>query len=75
MYKLILFITLLLSFSIDTIANAYIGPGMAGGVIAATIGVIIAIFAAIFGILYFPIKRFFKNKKQKKTSEQINEQK
>ena len=74
MYKLILFITLLL-FSIDTIANAYIGPGMAGGVIAATIGIIIAIFAAIFGILYYPIKRFFKNKKQKKTSEQINEQK
>ena len=73
MYKLILFVTLLL-FSIDTIANAYIGPGMAGGAIAATTGVIIAIFAAIFGILYYPIKRFFKNKKQKKTNEQINEQ-
>ena len=51
-------------------AHAYIGPGMGGGFIAATIGVIVAIFAAIFGILWFPIKRFLKNRKQKKTNEQ-----
>lgn len=47
-------------------ANAYIGPGMGGGIIAATIGVIVAIFAAIFGILYFPIKRHLRQRKNKK---------
>jgi F0F1-type ATP synthase membrane subunit b/b' len=43
---------------------------MGGGIIAATLGIIVAIIAAIFGILYFPIKRFMKNRKKK-----INEQK
>ena len=28
-------------------AHAYIGPGMGGGIIAATIGVVVAIFAAM----------------------------
>jgi O-antigen/teichoic acid export membrane protein len=48
-------------------AHAYIGPGMGGGIIAATLGVVVAIFAALFGVVYFPIKRFFKNRNQKKT--------
>jgi|TARA_B100001964_G_C14024067_1_gene505213 hypothetical protein len=67
MYKLIL-LFLLLIFSLPS--YAYIGPGMGGGIIAATLGIIVAIIAAIFGILYFPIKRFMKNRKKK-----INEQK
>ncbi len=46
------------------ISYAYLGPGMGGGFIAATIGIIIAIFAILFGILWFPIKRFFNKKKQ-----------
>ena len=50
---------------IPTNAYAYLGPGMGGGILAATIGVIIAIFAALFGIFWFPIKRFLKNKKNK----------
>ena len=57
---------------ISSSAHAYIGPGLGGGVIAATLGVIIAILAALFGILYFPIKRLIKNRKQKN---KINEQK
>jgi len=44
---------------------AYIGPGMSGGLIATIIGIIGAIFLAIFGILYYPIKRFFKNRNKK----------
>tara|TARA_B100001123_G_C14645947_1_gene763660 strand:- start:37 stop:237 length:201 start_codon:yes stop_codon:yes gene_type:complete len=50
---------------ISSPAYAYIGPGMGGGLIAATLGVIVAIFAALFGVIYFPIKRFFKNRKKK----------
>jgi len=32
----------------------------------ATIGIVIAIFAAIFGIIWFPIKRFIQKRKEKK---------
>ena len=45
---------------------AYIGPGMGGGIIAAIFGIIAAFFLALFGVLYYPIKRAFKNKKKKK---------
>ena len=46
---------------------AYIGPGMGGGVIAAIFGIIAAFFLGLWGILYYPIKRAFKNKKKKNT--------
>ena len=59
MFKLVL---ILYSFSI-VYAHAYLGPGTGAGLIAATLGVVIGIFAAIFGILWFPLKRFLKNKK------------
>ena len=52
---------------IDLSANslfAYIGPGMGGGVIAAIFGIIAAFFLGLWGILYYPIKRAFKNKKK-----------
>ena len=54
--------------SISSPAEAYIGPGMAGGVIVAILGLLVAIFAGIFGILWFPIKRFLKKQSKKKTN-------
>ena len=45
---------------------AYIGPGMGGGVIAAIFGIIAAFFLGLLGIIYYPIKRAFKNKRKKK---------
>ena len=45
---------------------AYIGPGMSGGIFAAVIGFFCAILLGLFGILYYPIKRALKNKKDKK---------
>ena len=45
---------------------AYIGPGMGGGVIAIVIGFFAAIFLALWGILYYPIKRAFKRRKDNK---------
>lgn len=44
-------------------ALAYIGPGVAGGVIATVVGVLGAIFLAIVGVLYYPIKRMLKGRK------------
>ena len=54
---------------------AYIGPGMGGGVIAAIFGIIAAFFLGLWGILYYPIKRAFKNKKKKMLSKKVNQQK
>ena len=58
----------LVFFLITTSAFAYLGPGVGGGVIAATIGVIVAIFAALFGLIWFPVKRLLKKRKEKKTT-------
>jgi len=54
-------------FSNQNLLFAYIGPGMGGGVIAAIFGIIAAFFLGLWGILYYPIKRAFKNKKKKNT--------
>ena len=65
MYKIILVLVFFLIF--ENTSYAYMGPGIGGGIIVATLGVIIAIFAAIFGILWFPIKRFLKKVKPNST--------
>jgi hypothetical protein len=48
---------------------AYIGPGMGGGVIAIVVGFFAAIFLALWGILYYPIKRALKRRKDKKIAQ------
>ena len=47
---------------------AYIGPGMGGGVIAAVIGFFAAIVIGLWAILYYPIKRALKKRREKKIS-------
>tara|TARA_B100001093_G_scaffold226002_1_gene216557 strand:- start:2010 stop:2228 length:219 start_codon:yes stop_codon:yes gene_type:complete len=66
MYKLTLisFIFFLTTSS----SYAYLGPGVGGGIIAATIGVIVAILAALFGLIWFPIKKLLKKRKEEKKS-------
>ena len=61
MNKINLIIALLI---ISSPVFAYIGPGMGGGVFAAVLGVVGAILLALFGILYYPIKRMLKNRKK-----------
>ena len=65
MSKSILFLSL---FLISLPSYAYIGPGMSGGVIMAIIGFFAALFLGLWGILYYPIKRALKNRKDKKMS-------
>ena len=45
--------------------QAYVGPGMSGGVIAVVFGILGAIILALFGVLYYPIKRAFKGRRTK----------
>ena len=70
MLNLISTVCIITFFSI-TNSNAYLGPGLGLGIIASTLGIIIAVLLAIFGIIWFPIKRLLlrnknKNKKNKK---------
>ena len=45
---------------------AYVGPGMGGGLIAAVLGFFAAILLALWGILYYPIKRWLKKRRKRK---------
>ena len=65
MNKSLLFLSI---FIISIPSHAYIGPGMGGGVIAAVIGFFAAILLGLWGILYYPIKRALKKRKDKKMS-------
>ena len=69
MSKFIVFLSL---FLIHIPAHAYIGPGMGGGIIIAIIGFIAAIFIALFGIIYYPIKRALKKRKVTEVKKQKN---
>lgn len=44
-------------------AQAYIGPGLAAGTIAAVLGVIGAVLLAVFAIVYYPVKRMLRRRK------------
>ena len=47
------------------IAFAYIGPGAGLSVVGSILAFLAAIVVAIFGFLFFPIRRFLRNRKLK----------
>jgi hypothetical protein len=57
-----LFFTILLATSFQS--YGYIGPGTGLGAIISALGVVGAILLAIIGIVYYPIKRFIKNRRK-----------
>ena len=63
--------TLLISLSIllPEYAHAYIGPGLGAGTIGVVLGIIGSVLIAIFAIVWYPLKRFFKKKKSKQQPE------
>lgn len=58
-YKKIMMLLLLCPFT----AYAYIGPGMGAGAIATVLGLIGSVFLILLAILYYPIKRIIKKRK------------
>jgi hypothetical protein len=48
---------LLISLLAPTPAFAYIGPGLGAGAVAAVLAVLGAILLQIFSVIYYPIKR------------------
>lgn len=61
-----LYLIILFSFSFTNSSFAYLGPGMGAGLIMTALGVIVAIFVGLFGLIWFPVKRFIKKRKEKK---------
>lgn len=48
-------------------AQAYIGPGVGAGAIAAVLGVLGSIFLALVAVIYYPFKRLLKRRKAAST--------
>jgi hypothetical protein len=59
----LLFLILLVFVSIYSTAHAYVGPGLGLGVIGAIIGVVVAVFLAIVGVVWYPVKRLLRKMK------------
>lgn len=64
MYKLGLYASLLIAL-LATPVHAYIGPGAGAGAIAIVLGILASIFLAFLAILWYPIKRLFRGRKEK----------
>ncbi len=47
-------------------AHAYVGPGLGAGLLATVLGILGSIFLLIVGVIYYPIKRFLKQKRKAK---------
>lgn len=56
-------ITLMMIVVFPQAAWAYVGPGAGIGAIAAFIGVVLCLLLAVFGFLWYPIKRFRQKRK------------
>jgi hypothetical protein len=57
-------LALLLAIS-SPAAMAYIGPGAGAGLIATVLGLFAALVLALLGIVYYPLKRFLRNRKSR----------
>ena len=66
MKKLIAFLILVL----PNLSFAYLGPGAGGGIIVATIGLVLTIILFLIGLIWWPMKKFLKKifKKNKKNN-------
>ncbi|WP_245223315.1 MULTISPECIES: hypothetical protein [unclassified Ruegeria] len=61
----------MLFLALPSPAFAYIGPGAGLGAIAVTIAVLLGVLFLIVGLVWFPLKRLIK--KRKESAEQDNE--
>ena len=62
----IVFLILLISALLIDYSYAYVGPGLGLGAIGAFVGIIVAIFLAIVGIIWYPLKRMVRKLKAAK---------
>ena len=63
--KKILLISIIF-LSVTNNSYAYIGPGVGLGFIITTISILFGLLAMLFGLVWFPIKRYLNKRKKKK---------
>ena len=56
--------TLLLVIFVQQPAMAYVGPGTGIAALGALLAIIVGVVAALFGFLWYPMKRLLKKRKQ-----------
>jgi uncharacterized membrane protein len=61
-------VLLFLMLSISENTHAYLGPGAGLGMIGGLIAVIIAIVFIVFGLIFYPIRRYLKHRSTSKQS-------
>lgn len=64
MFKFLIFL-LLIFFLYPFPSFAYLGPGVGGGIVAATLALLVAVLAVLFALIWFPLKRLIKTIKNK----------
>ena len=62
------FLLLLMSAISTDIAHAYLGPGLGLGAIGAVIGLFVAVFLSIVGVIWYPLKRMMRKTKASKAN-------
>lgn len=67
--KVIIFIALVFITAYPVTAHAYVGPGLGLSFIGALIGVILTLLAAIWAVLSWPIRSFFRRNRKKSDKE------
>ena len=60
----IILIVIFFIISSTQFAHAYFGPGVALPALLLIIGIVLAILFLILVIFYYPLKKFFRNKKK-----------
>jgi hypothetical protein len=58
-----LLLLVVVQMAVTTTANAYIGPGSGLSAIGSVLSVIAAMFLAVAGFVWYPLKRLFKRRK------------
>lgn len=67
--KKIWIITFFIVVAFPCVASAYIGPGAGLSAIGAFLAIVAGVFVAIFGFLWYPIKRLVKKMRKKPEAE------
>ncbi len=62
----LVFLILLISALLFDNAYAYVGPGLGLGAIGAIVGIIVTVFLAIVGVIWYPLKRMLRKLKTAK---------
>lgn len=65
---------LLLVIFVPQPAMAYVGPGAGIAALGALLAIIAGVIAAIFGFLWYPIKRLLQKRKQSKKNQEGEEE-